>query len=277
MSDVRAGMAQVLVEPGEREANLARAGEAVRRAALSGCDVVVLPECLDLGWTHESARTRATTVPGPVTGVLAGLAAGNGVVLAAGLVERSGERIHNSAVLVSDRGELLLHHRKVNELDFARRLYSTGSTLGVAETPFGVVGLDICADNSPSSLALGHSLGLMGAQLVLSPSAWAVPPDHDDHAEPYGAMWRESYGALARAHRMSVVGVSNVGPVVGGDWDGWRCIGCSLAVGPDGEVLAQGSYGERAEELLVVTVPVGRAAGPGRPEGPGSWVVPCGS
>ena len=51
--------------------------------------------------------------------------------------------------------------------------------------------------------------------------------------------------------------MSNVGPVVGGDWDGWRCVGCSLAVGLDGDVLARGPYGE--ESLLVVDVPL-RAA-----------------
>ena len=261
MRDVRVGMGQMLVEPGQREANLARAGDVVRQAALAGCDVVVLPECLDLGWTHESARTRATAVPGPVTDVFADLAASNGVMLAAGLVEAAGQRLYNSAVLVSAQGEVLLHHRKINELDFALRLYSVGSTLGVAETPVGVVGLTICADNSPSSPALGHALGHMGAQLIVSPSAWAVPPDHDNGTDPYGGMWEESYGAIARAHGMPVIGVSNVGPVVGGEWDGWRCIGCSLAVGPDGEVLAKGTYGEGAEELLVVTVPLDSATG----------------
>jgi len=252
--EMRVGMAQMLVEPGEPVANLARAAEMVRDAARAGCDVVVLPECLDLGWTHASARTLAAPIPGPRAAALAAVAREHRVMIAAGLVERDGDRLYSSAVLISAAGDLLLRHRKITELELALQLYSVGTTLAVAPTSLGVVGLDICADNAPASIALGQALGHMGAQVLLSPSAWAVPADHDNEVEPYGSMWRESYAALATAYRMPVIGVSNVGPVVGGEWDGRRCIGCSLAVGAVGAVLAQGPYGEAA--LLTVTVPL---------------------
>ena len=254
MPEIRVGMAQMLVEPGCPASNLARAARMVGEAAGRGCDVVVLPECLDLGWTHASARTQATTIPGTTTAALAEAAAAHGVTVAAGLVERDGDRLYNAAVLISPSGEILARHRKINELQLALDLYSVGTTLGVVRTPIGVVGLSICADNAPRSIALGRALGHMGAQVLLSPSAWAVPPDHDDAADPYGAMWLESYRALATDYRMPVIGVSNVGPVAGGEWDGWRCIGRSLAVGLDGEVLARGPHEQEA--LLVVTVPV---------------------
>ncbi|WP_281248875.1 hypothetical protein [Bacillus alkalicellulosilyticus] len=39
---------------------------------------------------------------------------------------------------------------------------------------------------------------------------------------------------------------------MGGAWDGWRCIGCSLAVSQVGQILVQGKYDE--EQLLVVDV-----------------------
>lgn len=254
VSTVRVGMAQILVEPGEPEANLGRAERAVADAAAAGCGVVVLPECLDLGWTHASARTLAQPVPGPVTGRLARAAADAGVLVAAGLVERDGDRRYNAAVLLGPDGALLARHRKVSELAIALELYTPGTSLAVTATPIGAVGLDVCADNLPSSLALGRALGQMGAQVVLSPSAWAVPPDHDDAADPYGDLWLGAYRTLATEYRMPVVGVSNVGPVVGGAWDGWRCIGRSLAVGADGDVLALGPYD--AEALLVVDVPL---------------------
>jgi predicted amidohydrolase len=60
----RVGMAQVLVEGGRPEANLERAVQAVGEAAARGCRLVVLPECLDLGWTDPSARDRAAPIPG---------------------------------------------------------------------------------------------------------------------------------------------------------------------------------------------------------------------
>jgi hypothetical protein len=69
-------------------------------------------------------------------------------------------------------------------------------------------------------------------------------------------LWRKSYTSVARLFDMAVVGVSNVGWLTSGPWKGRKCIGCSLAVGPGGAVLAQGPYGEAAEALIVVRVPV---------------------
>ena len=37
---------------------------------------------------------------------------------------------------------------------------------------------------------------------------------------------------LATLYDVTVVGVSNVGPITAGPWAGRKCIGCSLAVGP---------------------------------------------
>jgi predicted amidohydrolase len=87
----------------------------------------------------------------------------------------------------------------------------------------------------------------MGAQLLLSPSAWAVEADHDNSREPYGDLWRQSYRELARLYDLTVIGVSSVGRLAAGPWKGRKVIGCSLAVGPGGEILAEGPYGEDAE------------------------------
>lgn len=248
------GMAQILVEGGCPQANLDRAVDAIRRAAAQGCRLVVLPECLDLGWTHPSARELAQPIPGAHTERLAAATRKHDMFVAAGLVERSGNRLYNSAVLIDPGGQILLHHRKINELDIALDLYSVGDRLGVAETELGTLGLNICADNFGSSLAIAHVLARMGAQVILSPSAWAVDADHDNRPEPYGQLWRDAYGELARLYDVTVIGVSNVGWITAGPWKGRKCIGCSLAVGPAGEVLAQGPYGDGAEALVCVEV-----------------------
>ena len=61
----RAGMAQILVEGGRPDANLGRAVREIGEDAARGCRLVVLPECLDLGWTDPSARDLARPIPGP--------------------------------------------------------------------------------------------------------------------------------------------------------------------------------------------------------------------
>jgi hypothetical protein len=81
-----------------------------------------------------------------------------------------------------------------------------------------------------------------------------VDVDHDNAREPYGQLWRGSYTELARLYDLTIIGFSNVGWLTGGPWQGRKCIGCSLAVGPGGEILAQGPYGEDVEALIGVEV-----------------------
>ena len=157
-------------------------------------------------------------------------------------------------MLIDPRGQIVLVHRKINELEIAHDLYSIGDRLAVAHTELGTLGISICADNFPNSLAIGHVLARMGAQLLLSPSAWAVDADHENRVEPYGERWRHAYGELGRLYDLPVIGVSNVGWLTDGPWKGRKAIGCSLATDHRGETLVRGPYGESAEALIVVDV-----------------------
>ena len=250
-------MGQMLVEGGEPERNLERAAGMIAEASRQGCQVVVLPECLTFGWTHPAARKGAPPIPGAHSDALAAVARGAGLWVAAGLVERDGDCLYNTAILLSPESEIVLKHRKVNELKLAHDLYTLGTSVACADTPLGRVGLLVCADNFPDSLDLGRALGRMGCRLILSPCAWAVPGNHDNAAEPYGALWLGSYSTLTRDFPLTVVGVSNVGEVDAGPWQGRKCIGCSLAMGAGGVILAQGPYGSDAEALEVIEVETG--------------------
>jgi predicted amidohydrolase len=148
------GMGQILVEPGRPQNNLDRVVDAIHQAATQGCRLVVLPECLDLGWGDPSARDFAQPIPGRHVDRLQQAAREHQIHVAAGLVERAGDRLFNSAVLIAPSGEILLHHRKINELDICLDLYSVGDRLGVAQTELGTMGLNICADNFGNSLAV---------------------------------------------------------------------------------------------------------------------------
>lgn len=248
------GMGQMLVEGGAREENLNRATRMIQQAAELGCAVLVLPECLDTGWLHPSAQTLSEAIPGPSSDLLCNAASRAGVHVAAGLTERDGDRIYNTAVLISPDGAILLKHRKINILKVAQDIYCIGDRLGVAHTPLGTFALDICADNFPNSLALGESLCRMGADIILSPSAWAVAADFDNSPQPYGGTWQDAYGQLSRLYGVWVVGVSNVGSITGGPWKGMKCIGYSLAMAPGARPAAQGPFGEEAQALVPVPV-----------------------
>ena len=248
-------LAQMYLAPAARDRNLARAIALIGEAARQGADVVLLPEALPVGWMDATTRACADAIPdGPTCLAFRDAARQHGVHVCTGLAERDGDRVFNAAVLIDPAGEVLLHHRKINELDIAHDLYQRGDRLGVARTALGTFGLMICADAFADGLVIARTLGLMGADVILSPCAWAVAPDHDNTRTPYGGLWLDSYGPVAREHDLWIAGASNVGPIASGPWQGHSCIGASLVVGPRGAVL-QGPFGVDAEALLHVTLP----------------------
>ena len=251
---VKIGMGQILVESGQIRENMARALQMVKEAADSACRIVVLPECLDLGWANPEAETFAEPIPGKHSDRLCKSASDHNIYIAAGLTEKHEDKVYNTAIFISPDGEILAKHRKINLLS-VEYMYLAGQTLSVTDTPFGTIGINICADNLTNSMVLGQAQGKMGAQLLLSPSSWAVDAGHDNRLEPYGRVWEEPYKALASRYGMSVVGVSNVGWILAGSWTGRKCIGCSLAVGPSG-VIRKAPYGTDKQQLEIVEVPL---------------------
>jgi predicted amidohydrolase len=249
---MKIALGQMLVEPGEKQANLARAESWITEAARGGADVVVLPEAMPLGWTHPSAKTHADEIPhGESCARLREAARTHQIFVCAGVVERTGDKLFNAAVLMDPSGNILLHHRKIHELKIAHDLYARGDRLSVTETRWGRIGIMICADGFAPGYSISRTLGMMGARVILSPCAWAVPSDHDNERDPYGQLWLDSYGPVAREFRVSIMGVSNVGPITAGPWEGRKCIGNSLIIGPDGCEVARGPYGDRAEALIM--------------------------
>ncbi len=248
-------LVQMRVDGGKAADNLERARICLEAAARLGAKVVLLPEALDVGWTHPSSRRLAGAIPGGRSyETLREAAQRQRIYVCAGLVEKAGRKIYNAAVLIAPDGELLIHHRKLNELEIGHPYYEAGDRLQVAHTPLGTFGVMICADAFARGQVIARTLGYMGAQVILSPSAWAVPANHNHEREPYGQLWRDNYGPVARDFRLWIAGASCVGSITGGPWKGRRCIGYSLVVGPPGEPVISGSYGVNAEEFLTVEI-----------------------
>jgi predicted amidohydrolase len=248
-------LAQLRVEGGAKEANLARAEHAIAEAAAAGAHVVLLPEALNLGWMHGSARTHADAFPdGESCTRLRKAARHYQVYVCAGLIERAADQLFNAAVLISPTGEILLHHRKLNELNLAHDLYAQGDRLGVVSTPLGTLGLMICSDAFAPAQMVSRTLGLMGADVILSPCAWAVPAEHDNTREPYGQLWLDNYCPVARNFRLWIAGCSNVGSMAEGPWRGRKCIGSSYVIDPEGAIAVQGPYGVDAETIMLVDI-----------------------
>ncbi len=263
---IKIGMGQLLVEGGEPERNIQRALEMIDLGVERQCDIVLLPECLDLGWTHPSAQTEAQPIPGPHSERICAKAREAGIYVCCGLTEAHEGKVYNAAILVNDSGEIILKYHKINVLDVAYDYYSIGQTLSVVDTPFGCIGLNICSDNYGDALDIGYVLGRMGARFILSPSSWTVDYSLVECDNPYGEKWFKPFHTLARMFNMVVINATSVGIILAGPYEGKKSVGCSLAVGPEG-TIAQGKYVEFAGELVVAEfevpapIPLGTAVG----------------
>lgn len=248
-------LVQMNVVGGDRSANLQHAEEMIQEAAGQGACFILLPEAMDLGWTDPSALTEAEPVPEGLTcSTLASCARKYHVYICSGLIERGDESVYNSAILLNPEGEIMLLHRKINELDIGHPYYALGDRLNVCETEYGTVGLMICADASTGDEVIPRALAYMGADFILSPSSWAVQADHNNMEDPYGDMWYQIYSHVTRDFRVWIASCSNVGWMTGGPWKGWKGIGCSMVVAPGGEKVLQAPYGVAADTILYVDI-----------------------
>jgi len=248
-------MIQMYVELAGKEANLDRAEGLMREVAQNGANIALLPEVMDLGWTDPPARAQADEIPGGVTcTILSQAAKKNKIFVYSGAAEKDGNAVYNSAVIINDSGRVVLKHWKPNELDIGQGLYTDGDRLNVCHTRYGTLGLMICADATAKEHVLTRSLCYMGADVILSPSSWAVPPDYNNKKTPYRDTWRNAYIPAAHEFSVWIAGCSNVGPIRAGAWKNWNCIGCSLVIDPYRNEIVQGPYGEKAETIIYVDV-----------------------
>lgn len=252
---MRIGMAQLLVEGGEPERNLERAEKLILQGKREGCDLMLLPETLDFAWTHPSALNEAAPIPGQYSDFFCHLAAHHNVWLCLGLTEKLGSKNYNTALLIDSTGKIVLKYAKINLLEVEFPYYEVGQKLEVANTPFGKIGLNICADNYIDSIYNGHMLARMGAQLILSPSSWTVDHFVTEEMDPYKTKWIEPLSIIAKKYQIPVLSTTSVGYIVGGPYEGKKMVGCSLAVNETG-ILAQGEFNEFAGDLKVVDITI---------------------
>jgi len=236
---VKIAVLQMPIIMGKEEKNLHTINTMFDEAVLSRPDFVVIPECAFLGWLSDASAEYGEPIPGTMTHMLSRKAMGDAVYLAAGITERAGDLIYNSAVLIDRRGNILLTHRKINELDIGLKIYKKGNELGVADTKFGRVGLDICSDSWVPCIT--QTLALMGAKVIFSPCAWACEKGEE---QKNLRSIKEHYANRTFESNIFLVGANAVGEVTEGPWKGKVLQGSSLIYGPGGELIAEGKPGE---------------------------------
>ena len=251
------GVAQTAPRLGEPARNLETCLAALEEAAAAGCRLLVLPECATSGYmfaTEEEAARCAETVPGPSVEALEGACARLGLHCVVGLLERDGDRLHNTAVLVGPEG-LVGRYRKTHLpfLGVDRFVAPGDEPPATFDTPLGRIGIEICYDLRFPELTRALALG--GAEIVVHPTNWptAVKPLADFLTR-----------ARAAENRVFLMTANRVGRE-----RATRFFGRSQIVAPDGARLVEA--GEEAEELVVAEIDPGEARQKNRVIVPGEY------
>lgn len=158
----------VNLRPSNAKDNVAEFLAAAEANAPANTDVVLLPEGITVVGNGKKYADVAESVPGPTTARLGEFARKRHTYVAAGIYEREGAAIYNTAVLIDRDGKLAGKYRKVylprEEVEGG---LTPGSDYPVFRTDFGTVGLMICYDVFYADPA--RALALKGAEMILMP------------------------------------------------------------------------------------------------------------
>ncbi|RXF75171.1 nitrilase family protein [Hansschlegelia zhihuaiae] len=231
---------------GAVDANVARASELVRAAAATGSRLIVLPELANTGYvfdTTEEARSLAEPVPdGPSCRAWLALAAELGVHIVAGIAERAGDALFNSAVVAGPEGFIGVYRK--SHLWHRENVFFEKGDLGfpVFETALGKIGVAICYDGwFPETF---RQLALGGAEIVCVPTNWVPMPD-----QPAGeaAMANILHRAAAHSNGIFIACADRVGVERGQPFEGQ-----SLIIDAKGWTLAGPASKDRPETVTAV-------------------------
>ncbi len=190
--------------------------EKIAAAGRLGVDLLCLGEGITLVSTGKNFAAVAEPVPGPTSEILGAAARRSRLYVVAGIYEREGPLIYNTALLIDREGNVAGKYRKTHlpETEVNGGL-TPGSSYPVFRTDFGTVGIEICYDNFFPEVA--RSLALQGAEIILLP-IWG-----DLREQEY------AWDVVARARA-----IDNAVYMVASIYSNRR----SLIISPDGRILA---------------------------------------
>jgi predicted amidohydrolase len=248
MKTVKAAICQIFCLDGDRLGNFVRIENAMRDAKDAGADIACFPETATLGWVNPDAHKRACPIPGEDSDKLCGLARDYDLYLCIGLAEKEGRHLYDSVVLIDNKGNILLKHRKINLLtELMSPPYTAGKNINTVETEFGKIGLLICADTHDSKIL--KRMAALKPDLLLVPYGYAAAedewPGHGKELEKVVANTAKKTGAF-------VIGTNLVGEITNGPWKGRTYGGQSVAADGTGRIVSVAK--DRDRDIIIVNV-----------------------
>ena len=268
MQELKVGLVQQ-ANSGDRDANLRKSEEGIRRCKSEGAELVVLQE-LHTGLYFCQTESvdvfdQAEPIPGPSTEYFGDLARELELVLVLSLFEsRAPGLCHNTAVVIERDGSIAGRYRKMHIPDdpaYYEKFYFTPGDMGFQpiRTSVGKLGVLVCWDQwYPEAARL---MALAGAEILIYPTAIGYEStDTEAEQERQREAWIISQRGHAVYNGLPVVAVNRVGfePDPSSVTNGIQFWGSSFVAGPQGEYLYRSP--RDTEDVKVVTVDRRRTA-----------------
>ncbi|WP_434658282.1 N-carbamoylputrescine amidase [Sulfurimonas sp. NW9] len=175
-----------------KNANVLKAGQFVREAAVNGANIILLPELFEGLYFCKDMDEKYFAWAQPLKNNaliqhFAALAKELHVVVLVSYFEKADEGYFNSLVVVNADGAVLDNYRKTHIPDgpgYEEKFYFKPGNTGfkVYETAYGKIGVGICWDQWFCETA--RALTLMGAEIIFYPTAIGSEPEiHLDSKE----------------------------------------------------------------------------------------------
>lgn len=216
---------------GDPAENTTNALHGARSAIEDGAQLIVLPELCTSGYMladRAEAYAVAEPVPnGDASQQFSDLCRDTGSYLVAGIAERSGHDIFNSAALFGPEGHIGTY-RKLHVWNTENLLFEPGN-LGtrVFNTPIGRIGLAVCYDAWFPEMF--RQLAVRGADVIAMPVNWVPAPADSDGEHPIGVTLAR---ATATRNGIAIAAADRVGHERGVDF-----LGASALIGANGKLL----------------------------------------
>lgn len=248
MKTAKAAICQIFCLDSDRLGNFVRIENAIREAKEAWADIACFPETALLGWVNPDAHKRAFPIPGEDSDKLCRLARDYNLHLCVGLAEKEGRCLYDSVVLIDNKGDILLKHRKINLLtELMSPPYTVGKSVYAVETEFGKIGLLICADT--------HDDKILKRMAVLKPDLLLVPYGYvatEDEWPGHGKVLEKVVTNTAKKTGAFVIGTNLVGEITHGPWKGRTYGGQSIASDRTGRVVVNAK--DRDRDIKIISI-----------------------
>jgi predicted amidohydrolase len=250
MKNIKTAMCQIFSLDGDRDGNFVRIENAVNQAKDAGAEIICFPETIILGWINSDAHKRAYSIPGKDSARLCKLAENYQAYLCVGLAEKEASCLYDSVLLIDDKGQILLKHRKINLLsELMNPPYTPGKNVDVVETKFGKIGLLICADT--------HKDEILNHMAALKPDLLLIPYGYAAQENKWPAHGKELEKVVKRTAKRTgapVVATNLVGEITKGPWKGRIYGGQSIAVDKTGKTISTAKDRDRDINIFQINV-----------------------